>query len=139
MAAAVPPPAVGQPMPDAPPVTASAEIANYGSFDANGNFNLNPGVAANTKTNFFQVKPNGTKTELNVGQLKLFLARGLLNRDGSVPASSPLPIVHTPPPSLAALLREFHALTVAQLKGVAGGEARLAELLPVVQACMRQV
>ena len=102
MAAAVPPPAVGQPMPDAPPVTASAEIANYGSFDANGNFNLNPGVAANTKTNYFQVKPNGTKTELNVGQLKLFLARGLLNRDGSVPASSPLPIVHTPPPSLAA-------------------------------------
>ena len=101
-AAPVPPPAVGQPMPDAPAVTPSAEIANYGSFDANGNFNLNPGVAANTPTNFFQIKPNGTRTEMNVGQLKMFLGRGLLNRDGSVPAGSPLPIVHTPPPSLAA-------------------------------------
>jgi hypothetical protein len=42
-------------------------------------------------------------------------------------------------PPLPSLLREFHALIVAQLKGEAGGEARLAELLPAVQARMRQM
>jgi hypothetical protein len=99
--AAAPLPAVGTVITSKPPLTADQEIANYGSFDASGNFVLNPGVSMTQQTNFVQVQASGKEVHLNVGQLKLFMSRGLLGRDGSAAPGSPFVINHAPPASAA--------------------------------------
>lgn len=101
--APAPLPAVGTLITSKPPLTATQEIASYGSFDASGNFVVNPGVNLSQQTYFVQMRPGGGLGRMNVGQLKLFLGRGFINRDGSTPAGSPFTITHAPPAPAASL------------------------------------
>lgn len=95
-------PAVGTVITDKPPLTAAQEIASYGSFDADGNFVINPDVSPDKNTNFVQVQPGGNQASMNVGQLQMFIGMGFVNRDGSRGAGSPFRVTHVPPPSTAA-------------------------------------
>lgn len=64
--------------------TASGELAKLGTFDANGLFRLNPGVAANQRTNFVAINPaDGSRSQLNVAKVQLMIRLGAIKPDGS--------------------------------------------------------
>ena len=76
-------PPVGSPM-GTTGGTASSELAKLGTFDANGGFHLNPGVAANQRTNFVAINPvDGSKSQLNVAKVQLMIRLGAIKPDGS--------------------------------------------------------
>ena len=76
-----------------------SELAKLGSFDAAGQFTLNPGVATNQKTNFFAINPvSGKSSALNVGQVQLMIRLGAIKPDGTNnPAAFASRIVYQPP------------------------------------------
>jgi hypothetical protein len=64
-----------------------AEIANYGTINAAGQFVPNPGVASSARTHFMNLATNSPVT---VGQLVMMVKMGAISADGSFNPTSPL-------------------------------------------------
>ena len=76
-----------------------AEIANYGTINAAGQFVPNPGVASSARTHFMNLANN---SPITVGQLVMMVKTGAITADGSFNSASPFSIGFDPTPFASA-------------------------------------